>query len=545
MTNAPRGSGAAAIAPDPQAKSGLVVRYGVVALILIASFFGMAGRALHLGAVEASALPSPSIATGASIGVRRGDILDRRGEILATSLDAFILVGDTREVWEPRETAAALVRILPDLDLDVTAERLARPDRRVWLARGVTPSERDAIFLLGLAGIAFETEPRRVYPRGQLGAHVIGFATVDGPGGAGAEFGFESQLAAGEDVRLTIDVRVQYVMERELGAALERYQAQAAAGVVLDAQTGEVLALASLPAFDPNAPAASPEGHRFNRALGGVFELGSVFKAITYAIALDLGRINADTVLDTEPLTVPGAVLSDFARIGRPLKAPEALAKSSNTAAARIALGIDPHIYRAYLAEFGLTEQLQIGAPETALSLLPRQWGDAERATVAYGHGISVSPLAFAAAFATAVNGGKRVVPYLAHEPVVASRPDGPPVIRGDVSATLRRWLQGVVSHGTGTRAAVDGYAIAGKTGTAEKPVDGGYDPDRKITSFAAAFPGDQPQYVLYVMLDEPQLGHEPGERALGGTTAAPLAAAIVARIGPILGVLPRREDGL
>lgn len=529
------GVGGAGVAPETG------VRFVLLGVVFALGFLILAGRALYLGADGAGvgAVPGVNVAVSAEP-VRRGDLLDRNGEILATSLTSYILVAVTGDVWDPADTAAALGRVIPDLDRSLTQERLSREGQYVWLARGLTPQERDGVFSLGLPGIVFETEARRVYPRGRFGAHVLGFSLADGTGGAGAEYALNDTLAAGQSVALTLDVRVQIALESELRAAMSRHGAQAAAGVVMHAQTGEIFALASLPDFDPNAGRPDDGDVRLNRAVGGVFELGSVFKALTYAIALDSGAVDDTTVLSTQPLALPGGDVSDYAPSDGPLRPREALAVSSNTAAARAALLVDVDVYRSYLRALGLApgDALFGAGPDAAGVLWPGQWGVSERATVAYGHGISVSPVAFAGAFASVVNGGMPVEARV-YGP---SEVDGSRVFSPNTSATMRAWLGAVVTQGTGQRAQVGGYGVIGKTGTAEKPVAGGYDEDRKITSFAAAFPGDAPEYVVFIMLDEPQWGARREDRAVAGNTAAPTAGAVIARAGPILGVLPDRD---
>ncbi len=516
---------------------GLLVAAGVFVMA-----FGVMGvRALQLGLGASPAAPSVLDLERRGL-AWRGDLVDRHGEILATTLDAYVLAAKPDEVWDPRATAQALVSVLGELDVEDVVARLSDTSRgQVWLARGVTPSERDAIFAKGLPGVVFEIEPRRLYPRGRLGAHVIGFTTVDGEGVAGAEAAFDARLREGETVRLSLDLRVQHVLDEELRESLATFGARRAAGLVMHAHTGEVLAMVSLPDYDPNAPSAFETTAQNNLALGGRFELGSVFKPVTYAIAFDNQSLDNDTELATTPLAAGGHEITDFSRNSPLLTPRHALRVSSNTAAARTALLIDPVVLQGYFSALGLLAAPDTDLPEAAAPLLPVQWGVVERATIGFGHGMAMSPTAFAAAFASVVNGGFRVSPRFE---VGSDRPDRLAVFAPETSAELIGWMRGVVEQGTGHRAQVDGYALSGKTGTAEKARAGGYDESRNLTSFVAAFPGDTPEYVVFVMLDEPARGQSPDDRPMGGTTAAPTVAAIVTRIGPILGLRPRREEG-
>ncbi|MCG8442280.1 MAG: penicillin-binding protein 2, partial [Caulobacterales bacterium] len=419
------------------------------------------------------------------------------------------------------------------------ARDLAAPRRFVWVRRGLTPRQRRAVFDLGLAGLDFREEPRRVYPRGRFAAHVAGFADIDGRGRAGGERAFNADLTAGAGapVALSLDIRAQHALEEELRAARTRYSAEAAAGVVMDVMTGEVLALASLPDFDPNAPAEASPAERRNRAMAGVFELGSVFKIFTYATALDAAAdIDlARTLATDEPLMVSGAPIRDAYPAPGALTVRQAFIRSSNVGAALLALEAGEDRQRAYLDAFGLFDPAPVAYAESARPLVPDSWRPARRATLSYGYGLSVSPLAFTAAFAAAVNGGVYVEPTL--RPVGPRRPTGRRVIKPETSAALRGLLRDVVADGTGRRADVPGYRVGGKTGTAEKARPGGYDPDRIIASFAAAFPIDAPRYAVVIILDEPKGPDGDARRAGGGYTAAPTAGRVIRRLAVAFGL--------
>jgi cell division protein FtsI (penicillin-binding protein 3) len=478
----------------------------------------------------------------------RSDIVDRNGELLASTLTTHSLYVDPTRVWDPDAAAAALAAALPELDAEDVAESFVsgaeRGRRFVWIKRGLSPRQRQAVFDLGLAGLGFVEEPRRVYPRGRLAAHVLGWTTIDGEGAAGAERAFDAELAAGDGrpLALAIDLRVQFALDDELRAAVADYQAQAGVGLVADVRTGEILALVSLPDFDPNHPGEAEADARLNRAMAAVYELGSIFKTFTVSAGLDSGAAEIGTLLPTDrPLEVAGRVVTDAAPAGRELTLADAFIRSSNVGIGALGLSLGAEIQREYLARFGLLERAPVAYAESAQPLLPARWNEAERATVSYGHGIAVSPTAFMAGFSAAVNGGNYVRPTL--------RPVGPrgaveePVLAADTSREVTQLLRAAVLFGTGRRADAPGLGVAGKTGTAEKPTAGGYDPDRIIASFAAVFPYDSPRYAVLILLDEPQGNDETRGRAGAGYTAAPTAGAVIARIAPILGV-PRADPG-
>ena len=471
----------------------------------------------------------------------RADIVDRNGEILASTLMTASLYADPTRVWDAAETAGKLAGVLPQLDVETVTRRLSSGRRFVWIRRDLTPRERQAVFELGLPGLGFVDEPKRVYPRGRLAAHVLGFADVDGRGAAGAERAFDAELSAGggRPLPLSIDIRAQHAVDEELRAAMASTGAQAAAALVTDVRTGEILALVSLPDFDPNDPGRAPADARLNRPLAAVYELGSVFKTISYAAALDAGVVNASFVAPTDrPLQVGPNLIKDSHPVTRPLTVRESFVRSSNVAAAYVALRLAPDAHEDYLTRFGLMHRAPVAYAESARPLRPQDWDDTARATVAYGHGLAVSPAAFAAAFNAVVNGGLYVRPTL--------RPANPRgalserVISPQTSAAMRGFLRAAVVDGTGRRADVPGYYVGGKTGTAEKVVDGAYDTERITATFAAVFPVDAPRYSVLVVLDEPVGAELDPARINAGYTAAPTAGLIISRLAAALGVTSR-----
>lgn len=513
-------------------------RLMLAAACVALAFAGLATRA-GISALSGDRAENVRPARVAAAAATRGDIVDRRGEILATTLETHSLYADPTRVWDPAETAARLKEVLPSLDAGAAAAALAERKRFVWLARGLTPRQRQAVFELGLPGLGFKEEPRRVYPRGRLAAHVLGFTTIDGVGAAGAERAFDKTLAGQRPLSLSIDLRVQYALDEELRQARERYRAKAAIGLVTDVRSGEILALASLPDFDPNNPQLADAEARLNRAMAAVYELGSVFKTVTYAASLDLGYARPGRMLATDrPVLAGDAVVRDHAPSGAPMSVSQAFVRSSNVGAAILGLEIGESMQRDYLARLGLLDRAAVGYAESARPLLPERWDAETRATVSYGHGVAVTPVAFAAAFGAIANGGVYRRPTL--EPMPPGEAPGVRALSEETSASMLRLMRAVVTEGTGRRADVAGFDVAGKTGTAEKAVDGRYAPGKVLSTFAAVFPATQPRYAVIVMLDEPkgEMGAEGRHGA--GWTAAPTVGAVIARVGPLLGVTPR-----
>ncbi|MEQ1756240.1 MAG: penicillin-binding protein 2 [Micropepsaceae bacterium] len=471
----------------------------------------------------------------------RADIVDRKGEILATDLQGASLYADARVIWDPAEAAHEIAKVIPGVNVVALTKKLSSRQAFVWVKRNVTPGQQEAVRQLGLPGFYFKSEPRRVYPNGRTASHVLGYVSVDNHGLAGLERGIEDLVLErrnkGGLVELSLDLRVQHVLEDELSGAMASYRAKAAAGVVLDVNSGEVLALSSLPDFDPNDPNAASKDALFNRATLGVFEMGSTFKIFTAATALDGGKVSLTSQFDTrQPITYGQYTISDFHPENRELSLPEVLMYSSNIGAAKIALEAGTVAQRAYLAKFGLLSPVPFEIKELGTPMLPKRWGELETMTTAYGHGIAVSPLHIAAAAAAVVNGGKYIKPTLLKREGRAVVPFTR-VISENTSAEMRDIMRMVVTQGTGGKADVPGYPVAGKTGTAEKVSGRGYVEKSLLTSFVGAFPAKAPLYLVVVVLDEPQPSEATQGFAAAGWTAAPTAGKVIARIAPMLNV--------
>lgn len=471
----------------------------------------------------------------------RPEIVDRNGALLAANLPMIALEIAGREVWDADETAKALAAAFPAIDEEELADKL-RDGRYVEALTGLTPSEQEKAFALGLPGVRFAARARRFYPHEHLASHVVGH-TEPGRGGV---MGLEAVLdaRAGEasgPLVASIDMRVQQALEEELASSMETFSAEAGWGAVMDAATGEVIALASFPDFNPNAPGAAPADWRRNRATYDRYELGSALKPLTAAAALDAGAAKDSSVYDArDAYRVAGTAIHDFHGENRMLSFSEVIQYSSNIGAARIAGDLGAERQRAYLKALGLFEALPIELEENRPTELPPQWGPVETATIAYGHGISVTPLHLLAAINAVVNGGEYRVPTFlkAEAPRTGRR-----VFSPETSAAMRRVLRRVVTDGTASFAEAAGYFPIGKTGTADKPAAGGYDRNARIATFVGAFPGYAPRYTVLVSLDNPQGTKASYGFATAGWTAAPLFARIVERIAPILGVMPVNEE--
>lgn len=517
-------------------------RLRIVGLTLALSFAVLGLRAVELAVTSPSHAATPRTVAAEPV---RGDLFDRTGQVLATTLQTYSLFADPTLVWDASEAAHALATVLPDLDVDAVTRELSSHRRFVWVQRNLTPRQRQAVFSLGLPGMDFRIEPRRIYPRGRLAAHVVGYTDRDLNGLAGAERSFDAALSSsdGRPVALSIDMGVQFHLDEVLRTTMAEYRAIAASGIVMNVRTGEIVGMVSLPDFDPNRPNDASSDERLNRSAQSVYEMGSTFKAFTVAMALEAGTATLESGYDaTQPLQIGGYTIHDFHGEHRWLTLSEIFTHSSNIGSSRIALEVGAEGQREFLGRMRLLERAPIELAESADPLLPRNWGPTETATISYGHGIAVTPIATIAAFAAIANGGIYVAPTL--QPVAADETIvGERVLDAQAAQDVMTLMRENVAEGTGGRAEAPGYLVAGKTGTAEKPSRGGYDRNRLISSFSAVFPYNDPQYAILVLLDEPQGTAATHGYATGGWTAAPAVSAIVSRIAPILGVERSNAD--
>jgi cell division protein FtsI (penicillin-binding protein 3) len=509
---------------------------------------------LALTPVEQAA---PQRTNADAVAASRPDLLDRNGQILATDVRQPSLFAEPRRIIDPDEAAEQLAEIFPDLRAAELRQRFASGRGFVWVRREITPAQQARVHALGLPGIGFIDENRRVYPAGRTASHLVGHVNVDNQGIAGLErwidterglsalhqMGFATDRAQ-EPVRISVDLRVQHAMREVLADAIQRYQAIAASGSLMNVRTGEVVALVSLPDYDPVDPAESLRPDRINRVTTGTYELGSVFKAFTLAMGLDSGRYTLTSTFDARaPLSFGGMTIRDFRGQGRALTLQEVFLHSSNIGTARLALAMGAEQHREFLQRMGMLERLRTELPESAEPLFPRRaWRPVNSATIGFGHGITAAPLQALAGAAALVNGGVLLRPTFQIRTEQEARAQGRQVISARTSETMRFLFRTNVERGGGRRAEAEGFLVGGKTGTAEKVIDGRYARDRNMTSFLAAFPMDDPQYVMLVSLDEPRGVPETGGARTAGVNAAPTTSRIIQRIGPLLGIQPRIE---
>jgi cell division protein FtsI (penicillin-binding protein 3) len=521
-------------------------------LLLGGGFLLLAAAALlriaYLGFVQPA--PQPH-SMAAALLPTRGEITDRNGVTLARAFPAYALwfnpdaLGDGGPplVKPPAEVAARLKAILPDLDV-AEATRLLASGKPGYIRRRVLPEEVNRINAIG--ELALETPPERDrhYPQGRLAAHVLGFVASDGHGRVGMESYLDARLLdpaeRGNPIPLSIDLRVQGALEDELASQMRAVNAIGAAGIVLDVDTGEILALASLPAFDPNRIDAEGQRNMFNRVTNQVYELGSTFKPLTVAAAIDAGSVtDLSRRYSATPYRISGYTIKDLKPKGSTLNVPEMLIHSSNVVTAHIVEDLGTARLKQTMADLGMNERPYVELPARGFPIWPGgNWPLLRGVTVGYGHGIAVTPLHLASAYAAMVNGGIwRPATLMKVEPGHAPR--GRRVFKASTSARMNQLLRMIAVYGTGRRADAPGFRVGGKTGSAEKPSAGGYHRTTLVSTFAAAFPMDKPRFVIISMMDEPKGTAASSYQRTAAYTAAPVIAKLVPRIGPMLGVLP------
>ncbi|SIS83669.1 peptidoglycan D,D-transpeptidase FtsI family protein [Paracoccus saliphilus] len=528
-------------------------------LILMASCFVLAFATVgvRMGALASSEPSEPRAQVmSAQIMSQRADITDRRGRVLAMNLLTHSLYAHPHQMVDPVRSAQGLAKIFPDLDLEELTEDFTSERKFMWIKRKISPEQMQAVHDLGEPGLLFGPREMRVYPNGRIASHILGgsgfgnegVSSAEVLGVAGVEKAFDGWLRdpanEGAPLALSIDLTVQSAMERVLDSGMKLMNAKGAAGVLMEVETGEIVAMASLPDFDPNDrprpllqgdPSDSP---LFNRAVQGQYELGSTFKIFPVAQALDLKLINPNSGINSKsPMKIGKYLIHDFHNYGAQLSATDVIVKSSNVGTVRIAQMVGPERQKEFLKELGFfapTPVEMVEAP-TGQPLVPKRWPAVTSATVAFGHGLAASPLHLAAAYATVANGGKKVTPTLVHG---RKRPEGEQVLSTRAAEMAVSMLRQVVTRGTARRAEVEGYEIAGKTGTADKPrPSGGYYDNKVVATFASVFPASNPKYALVVSLDEPSVSTGGGESRTAGMTAVPVAAELVRRLAPLLGL--------
>jgi cell division protein FtsI (penicillin-binding protein 3) len=487
----------------------------------------------------------------------RPDILDRNGEVLATDVRTVSLFAEPHKVIDPDEAVELLSTVLPDLNTKQIYEKLTNKKTQFqWLSRQLTPKQQSEILSLGIPGIGFRPAKRRFYPSGAVASHFVGYVNIDNRGVAGmeryldnqglaelAKLGMTSVNAKLEPVKLSMDIRVQNIVHEVLANGMEKYKAIGAGAVVLDANTGEVIALGSMPDFDPNDPGGSINRQTksdMNRMSGGVFEMGSTFKAFTSAMALDSGKVRMSDTFDARrPLYIGGFTINDFHATRRVLSVTDVFVHSSNIGSGKMAdvVGIDGH--KEFLTRLGLLTRMQTEIPEVASPSQPKVWKKITSMTVAFGHGVSTTPLQTATAAAALINGGKLMQPTFLPRSLEQAGEEALMVLKPDTSNNMRILFRANVTEGSGRRADTPGLFVGGKTGTAEKVVNGRYSNSVRFNAFLAGFPINNPQYVVLTIMDEPKA---PEERCgvTAGCNAGVMAGEIIRRSAPLLGVKPR-----
>lgn len=531
-------------------------RVMLTSLFFILVFAIIGARLVSLGAAAGAHQVREGHARN-EVTASRPDLLDRNGEVLATDIAVPSVVADPRRIVDLDEAVEKLSEVMPDMDRDWLRKRLSKKSDFAWIRREVSPALKAEILQLGLPGISFLNESKRFYPGHETASHILGHVNKDNQGKGGVEFHLDKDhlallqslgLARGremEPVRLSIDLRVQHVLASQLKDAVSRYSAIAAAGVIVDVMTGEVIGMASVPDYDPNDPKSSLSKDAFNRITAGTYELGSTFKTLTLAAALDSGRVRITDRFDArQPIILGRNRIRDFHGQNRILTVPEVFKHSSNIGTVKIMQKLGKDNYLAFLQKIGMAEVPAIELPEKKAPYLPKEWKELTAMTASFGHGLTVSPLQLVSAIGALVNGGNylpaTIFPRTAAEASTLSHR----VVSVQTSDYVRYLLRLNSREGTARKSNIKGYRIGGKTGTAEKVIDGRYSSKKNLSVFASAFPMDAPRYAMVVLVDEPQKEEgTPGHTA--GWNAVPTTARIVARIAPMLGVMPNFDPSL
>ena len=522
---------------------GFACLFGVIGGRLVYFGFKPEQQSLRRAASEAVSRPRPQI-------------LDRNGEVLATDIKVMSVFAEPRRIIDKDEAVELLTAVLPDVNAKELRERLGSRKGFVWIKRGVKPKEQEEVFRLGLPGVGFLPENKRVYPNGPIAAHVLGFTNVDNIGIAGMEkhidgmglndltmAGFRLDPADLKPVKLSLDLRVTHAIRDELIKGIDRFKAKAGAAAILDVNTGEIIALASLPDYDPNNPSDALEPLRINRMNVGVYEMGSTFKAISIAMALEANKVNLNSRIDArDSLRYGKFTIHDFHAQHRVLTVPEVFTYSSNIGTARMALMVGVEGHKAFLRKMGQLDRLRTELPESAEPLVPRRWGELNTITIAFGQGLNVAPLQAMMAVGALSNGGQMITPTFLKRSEAEARANAPQVVRPEVSEAMRYLMRLNAEKGSARTVDIRGYYVGGKTGTADKIIRGRYAKDRVFTTFMAIAPADKPRYLFLTLMDEPQaLPETQGYRTAAWNSGA-VTGKIIERVANMLNLPPRLD---
>ncbi|GJD31547.1 putative peptidoglycan D,D-transpeptidase FtsI [Methylobacterium adhaesivum] len=539
-------------------------RVGLVGLGFAAVFATIGVRLVYLAAFPETDNSDKRVAAAATTAIRP-DIVDRNGEILATDIRTVSVFAEPRNIADKDEAVELLTAVLPGLNANELRTKLSarlgstgKEKGFVWVKREITPKQQAEVHRLGIPGIGFLPDHKRVYPNGVAAAHILGITNLDNVGIAGIEkyidrqgnkalneFGLVAKQTDLQPVQLSIDLRAQFALRDELAWGIEHFSAKAAAGMILDVNTGEVIALASLPDFDPNDPADALSPDRINRMNVGVYEMGSTFKAMTLAMALDSGKYNVNSTFDTR-----GGVLNwgrqkihEYHGTNRVITMPEVFTHSSNIGSAKMALGIGVPGHKAFLKKMGLTDRMRTELPESAEPIVPPRWTEINTITIAFGHGLAVAPIQAAAAVGAITNGGNLMVPTFLKTTEAEALSKATRVLKPETSEAMRFIMRLNAVEGSAKKASIPLYYVGGKTGTAEKVIHGRYVKNRLFTTFMAAAPMNKPKYLFVTIMDEPQaVAAESGSYATAAWNSGVVTGRVIERVAPILGLPPQFE---
>jgi len=529
-------------------------RIHLVAFAFVGLYLVIGGKLLWLGMKPDT--QSLRRAASEAVSASRPDVIDRNGEVLASDVKTMSIFAEPRRIIDKDEAVELLTAVLPGLNARELRERLASRKGFIWIKRAVTPKERQEVFRLGLPGIVFVPENKRVYPNGPLASHVLGFTNVDNHGIAGIEkfidnqglgdlnrAGFQLTAADLKPIQLSLDLRVTHAVRDELQKGIERYKAKGGSAAIMDVNTGEVVALASLPDYDPNNPTDALDPNRINRMSVGTYEMGSTFKALTLAMGIDSGKVNLRTSIDARGALRYGRFkIGDYHAQNRALTIPEVFTYSSNIGTARVALMIGVEGHKAFLRKMGQLDRMRTEIPESAEPQVPRQWGELSTMTIAFGHGLAVAPLQAMMAIAALLNGGYLINPTFLKRSEEDAKKGAPRVIKPETSEALRYLMRLNAEIGSAKAINIPGYYAGGKTGTAEKNFHGRYVKDRVLTTFTAIWPSDKPKYLYLTVMDEPQPTPETHGYRTAAWNAGAVTGRLIERTGPLLGAPPRLE---
>lgn len=528
------------------------LRLKLIACGFAALYCLIGGRLIYFGFK-----PDPSSLRRAAVEQSSGarpEILDRNGEVMATDVKTVSLFAEPRRIIDKDEATELITAVFPDLDAKELREKLGSRKGFVWVKREITPKQQEDVFHLGLPGVGFWPENKRVYPNGPLGAHVLGFANIDNIGIAGIEkyidgqglaelhgAGFHITHETLQPISLSLDLRATQAVRDELAKGIEHFRARAGGAAIMDVNTGEIIAYASLPDYDPNNPVDALDPNHINRLNVGVYEMGSTFKALSIAMALEANKVNLNSRLDARSeLHFGRFAIHDYHAQRRALSVPEVFTYSSNIGTARMALMVGVEGHKSFLRKMGQMERLRTELPESAEPIVPKNWGELNTMTIAFGHGLAVAPLQAMMAVGALVNGGLMIKPTFVKRTEDEAKQNAPRVVRPEVSESMRYLMRLNAEIGSAKTTNIAGYFVGGKTGTAEKVIGGRYSKNRLFTTFMAIAPSDKPKYLFLTILDEPQGLPETHGYATAAWNSGAITGKIVERAGPILGLPPR-----